>query len=183
MTLLGAWFVASFFTSMACEVSSATATQGGETAAPLHDAWVEPGWGKEAFHPLAAGDEYPIVLGGQGAYMFTLPLRAGGFELPDPELHWTDPGMPTIDAWVDIPSWSGELDPRGHFSSVHNYPLSFRVIEDGSYEYVRVALLLPNDLTTFDELVGQSLTLGYELRCGDGQTLSATLPLTVSLSE
>lgn len=153
------------------------------TGSLLNDAWIEPGWGKEAFHSLADGDDYPIVLGGQGAYMFTLPLQAGGFVLPDKEVHWTDPSVPTIEAWLDIDGYDTILDSRAHFTSVIDYPLTFRVLEDGTYEYVRVSLLLPDGLLGFDDILGRGATLHLEVQCGDGQFVLVERRLIVSLSD
>ena len=147
------------------------------------DAWAEPGWGKELFHPISAGDDYPIILGGQGAYMFTLTLHAGGFALPAEGVSPSDPSWPHIDASVDIEGWTGELDPRGHFSSVEHIPVEFRELEDGSYEYIRLALLLPENLLVFDDILGAPLTLRYRLDCGDGQFLEEELPLVVALGD
>ena len=173
------------WTSLACSASTLDDAGGPSETTGFEpgDAWVRPGHGKEAFHPIEAGDDYPITLGGQGAYMFTLPLQAGGFSLPGPSVKYDDPSYPTIDVSVDIEGWGGVLDVNGHFSSVRDYPVTFRVLDDGTYEYVRVSLLLPDDLLVFDDILGDSLTLRYSLRCGDGQVVEDELPLFVSLSD
>jgi hypothetical protein len=176
-------FLVGVFSLVSCEAGQGGVAEAETTGPPLEDAWIEPGWGKELYHPLAEGDDFPIILGGQGSYMFTLALRGGGFPLPDDDVHWSDPSMPSVDAWVDIDGVDEGLDARGHFSSVVDYPISFHVVEGGSYEYVRVSLLLPEGVVEFDDLVGREATLHYDVECGDGQRVVDERRLVVSLSD
>ncbi len=184
MLKLGPFGVAAFCLLASCARPGESADETDETSAQVWGpAWALPGHGAQAHHPLVDGDPYPITLGGQGSYMFTLTLQAGGFPLPAPGTSGNDPSYPRIDASVEIPDWDGDLDGRGYFSSVTDIPVEFRELENGDYEFVRLALVLPEGLLEFEDLLGAPLTLRYRLNCGDGQSLENELQLVVALGD
>jgi hypothetical protein len=104
--------------------------------------WFELGWGDTMFSPLADGDPLPIVWGGQGAAMFPLPLRGAEFVLPDPPSDYTSELAPIFELELDIDGYND--GPDGHFKRIANYPITFEVMPDGSYEYLYVAVPLPD---------------------------------------
>ena len=106
--------------------------------------WFELGFGDTAFTPLHDGDALPVVWGGQGAAMFPLPVRGAEFVLPDPPSDYTSELAPLFDFELDIEGYND--GPGGHFKRAANYPITFEVLPDGSYEFLYVAVLLPDEL-------------------------------------
>lgn len=106
--------------------------------------WFEVGWGERGFAPLEAGGELRIVWGAQGSAMFPMPVRGGNFVLPDDPKDYYDEKAPLLDLELDI---EGHNDgPGGHFKRIANYPVTFDVGDDGTYEFVYVAVIVPDDI-------------------------------------
>jgi hypothetical protein len=149
----------------------------GTTTGP-GEAWLEVGWGLEEFTPLDESGELPVYLGIQGLYMFTVALRGGGFPLPPDPGDFTHPDIPILDLWIDADGLGN--GPDGHFLQVVDYAVPFRVdLEDpGTYEFVSVWLLVPDDIDVVD-LVGNSIDLHAELATADGGVLTIDRQLVV----
>jgi hypothetical protein len=106
--------------------------------------WFELGQGDVEFTPLADGDTLQVVWGGQGAAMFPLPLRGGEFALPDPPDDYLSSFAPLFDIDIDIEGYND--GPGGHFKHLADYPITFEILPDGTYEYIYVALPLPDEI-------------------------------------
>ncbi len=118
-----------------------TSTDAPTTGEPVVG-WFDVGWGDTQWHPLEEGGILKVVWGGQGAAMFPLPLRGAEFVLPDPPDDYTSELVPLLDLQLDI---EGHNDGTGgHFKRIANYPITFSVMPDGSYEYIYLAVLLPD---------------------------------------
>jgi hypothetical protein len=131
--------------------SSAEAeTTAADTEAPI--GWFEVGWGQDEFIPIADGDDFPIVLGGQGAQMFPMPLRGAEFYLPGNPTTWMDETGPFVDFEMDIEGYND--GPGGHFKRIANYTLDWVVLDDGTYLSSFLAILVPDgiDAETLDGL-------------------------------
>ncbi len=114
------------------------------TAGPGVVGTFEVGWGDTEFNALADGDTLQVVWGGQGAAMFPLPLRGSEFVLPDPPDDYTSKQAPLFDLEIDIEGYNNDVG--GHFRRLANYPITFTVLPDGTYEFVYVAVLLPDEI-------------------------------------
>jgi hypothetical protein len=150
-----------------------------ETTA-VDDAWFDIGWGIEAFAPLQDGDTLEVVWGTQGAAMFPLPLRGGGFVLPNPPSDYSSELAPLFDLHIDIDGHNDGIG--GHFMYLANYPITFEIQADGSYEFVYVAALLPDavDPTT---LQGLEARVFARLRPYDAEPLEREITLVVDGGE
>lgn len=128
------------------------ATSSGSTTGADVVGTFEVGWGDTEFHPLVEGGRLEVVWGGQGAAMFPLPLRGSEFVLPDPPDDFTSEKAPLFDLEIDIEGHNDDVG--GHFKRLANYPITFSVLPDGTYEFVYVAVLLPDEVdpTTLDGL-------------------------------
>jgi hypothetical protein len=127
------------------EASSAdpTSAESGSTGEPVVG-WFELGFGETEFTPLADGGTLQVVWGGQGAAMFPLPLRGAEFTLPDPPSDYTSELAPLFDLEIDIEGYNDGIG--GHFKRLANYPITFEIQPDGTYEYLYVAVLLPDEI-------------------------------------
>jgi hypothetical protein len=150
----------------------------GESDSSDDGAWFEVGWGDQAFATLEDGDEFPVVWGGQGAAMFPMPVRGGGFVLPEDPRNYLDEKAPIMDLHVDIDGYNTGIG--GHFKRIANYPVVFSILEDGTYEFVYVAIILPDEVDPF-EIDGLPATLWVQLRPYDREPLIHELELVVSV--
>ena len=153
-----------------------TEAGGGATTEAPHAAWFALGQGEFDYRPLVDGDELAMVLGSQGAWMFPIGVRGGGFTLPaDPaDLH--GPDVPRFDLWLDIDGY--EVSVGGHLAEVDDLPLLFTVAGDGTYVAPYVPLILPEVLADLRDLDGAPARLHGELSTRDG-LLAVELAVTV----
>jgi hypothetical protein len=140
--------------------------------------WFQVGWGIDSFAPIEDGDEFTIVWGTQGAAMFPMPVRGGEFVLPDDPGDYTDPKAPLMDLELDIEGHNDGFG--GHFKRIANYPLVFEVLDDGSYEFLYVAIILPDDKDPM-ELEGLPAHLHVALRPFEADPIEIDLDLVVAL--
>lgn len=124
--------------------SGSGSSDGSSSGEPATVGWFELGFGETAFAPLRDGDPLQVVWGGQGAAMFPLPLRGGEFVLPDPPSDYTSELAPLFDLDIDIEGYND--GPGNHFKHLANYPITFEILPDGTYEYIYVAVLLPDHI-------------------------------------
>jgi len=128
--------------------SSSDGTDVGTTETPTTGepvvGWFDVGWGDLQWHPLEDGGTLKVVWGGQGAAMFPLPIRGAEFVLPDPPDDYTSELAPILDLQLDIEGHNDGVG--GHFKRIANYPITFAVLPDGSYEYIYLAVLLPDEI-------------------------------------
>jgi hypothetical protein len=152
--------------------TDATVTTGAE------EGWIEIGWGLDVFTPFEEGGPFPIYRGTQGLYMFTMPIRGGGFPLPPDPSDFTHPDIPMLDVWLDIEGY--EVTPDGHFIEYTDYPVPFDIdlSAGGTYEYVSVWMVI-SETTDPAALEGLPAQLHAELSCADGQVLIANQALVV----
>lgn len=140
--------------------------------------WFQVGWGIDSFAPIEAGDDFTIVWGTQGAAMFPMPVRGGEFVLPDDPGDYTDPRAPLMDLELDIEGHNDGFG--GHFKRIANYPLVFEVLDDGSYEFLYVAIILPDDKDPM-ELEGLPAHLHVVLRPFEADPIEIDLDLVVAI--
>lgn len=139
--------------------------------------WFELGFGDVEFAPLVDGGTLQVVWGGQGAAMFPLPLRGAEFTLPDPPSDYLSELVPLFDIDIDIEGFND--GPGNHFKHLANYPISFTVLPDGTYEYIYVAVLLPDHIDP-DDLDGLPAHLSARLRPKDSAPFEVDLDLVVA---
>ncbi|MBX7078097.1 MAG: hypothetical protein K1X88_02850 [Nannocystaceae bacterium] len=166
-------------TASDAETSAASSEGGDSTGAPVVG-WFELGWGATEFNPLHDGDTLQVVWGGQGAAMFPLPLRGGEFVLPDPPDDYESELAPLFDLTIDIEGHDDGVG--GHFKYLANYPITFEILPDGSYEFVYVAVLLPEDIDP-SILDGLPAHLHARLRPYGSAPLELDLDLVVAGAE
>ncbi len=127
------------------------------------DAWFEIAQGddpSEAWVPLEDGDPLFLETGGQGLIMFALPVRAGGFPLPDDPKDYGDPTLPKAEVLMDLDDAQYNTGIGGHFFRLVNYPLTFDVLEDGTYEFYWITVFPPDEfLDDVDQLHGLEGTI------------------------
>ncbi|MBC8067314.1 MAG: hypothetical protein IAG13_03190 [Deltaproteobacteria bacterium] len=123
--------------------ASDSSDDGSSTGEPVVG-WFDIGWGDTEFHPLEDGGVLKVVWGGQGAAMFPMPLRAAEFELPDDPNDYTSEKAPMLQLQLDIEGHNDGIG--GHFKRIANYPITFTVLPGGTYEYIYLAVLLPDAL-------------------------------------
>ncbi|HET6583498.1 MAG TPA: hypothetical protein VFG69_08620 [Nannocystaceae bacterium] len=143
-------------------------------------AWFELGWGVTEFNALAPGDELGVVWGTQGAAMFPLPVRGGEFVLPDPPDDFESPLAPKLDLHVDIEGHDDGIG--GHFLYLANYPITFEIQPDGSYEFLFVAAVLPDGLDPLT-LEGLPVHLWAQLQPYEAEPMEIELDLVVKNGE
>ena len=138
--------------------------------------WFEIGWGVEEFNALEPGSDLEVVWGTQGAAMFPLPLRGGGFVLPEDPRDYESPMAPKFDLQIDIDGHNDGVG--GHFMYLANYPITFEIEPDGSYEFLYVAARLPDviDPTTLEGLTAHLWT---RLRPYESEEIVLELDLVV----
>jgi hypothetical protein len=122
------------------ETSSGDASSTGEPVV----GWFDIGWGDTQWHTLDDGGVLKVVWGGQGAAMFPMPIRGAEFVLPDPPDDYTSELAPLLDLQLDIEGHNDGVG--GHFKRIANYPITFEIMPDGSYEYIYLAVLLPDEI-------------------------------------
>ena len=116
----------------------------GETSADGRKGWFEIGWGEYDFAEVVDGGELNIVWGAQGSAMYPMPVRGGEFGLaPDPK-DYSDDRAPILDLELDVEGTEDSL--CGHFKCVANYPITFDILPDGSYEFIYVRVIVPDDV-------------------------------------
>jgi hypothetical protein len=143
---------------------------------PKDTGWFEMGVGEISFTPLEDGGDLPIVWGSQGAAMFPLPLRAGNFVLPEDPSDYTDEKIPMLSLRLDV---EGHNDGVGdHFKQFSNYPITFEVLEDDTYAFFYVRVIVPDDIDA-DELDGLPAHLWVQLEPWNTEPLTQELDLTV----
>lgn len=148
-----------------------TATSG---EAPV--GWFEIGFGENDFSPVEDGGELHVVWGSQGSAMFPMPLRGGGFSLaPDPS-DFSDERTPAMELELDIEG----IEPAscGKFKCIRNYPIAFEVLSDGSYEFIYVRVIMPDDIDPMT-LDGRAADLKVVLEPHDSPALELEYSLTV----
>jgi hypothetical protein len=152
------------------ETSSATTSS--------EDAWVEVGWGIDEFNAFDDSGTFPVYFGPQGLYMFTVPIRGGGFPLPADPYDYEDPNMPYVDLWLDVDGYND--GPNGHFSELTDYVLPMSPDPDmpGTSQYISVWLPIPETVDP-NQLEGIPAQLHVELLTGQGEVLTADHPLMV----
>jgi hypothetical protein len=140
-----------------------------ESGDPNPDAWILMGQGESGWNEVDDGDELVMVMGGQGLLMFPMPLRGKGFTLPDDPSDWTHPDIPTFDIHLDIEGFN--IGFGGHFSRIANYPVPFKVLPDGTYEFVYITIFVPDELLDPCDIDGLPGEFHAELDTADGYTL------------
>jgi hypothetical protein len=132
---------------------------------PELEPWIELGQGALEFQALAAGDSLELVCGQQGLLMFPIAICGGGFRLPADATDITDPDAPLLDLYIDIDGFN--IGFGGHFSFVSGRPLTFTVRDDGTYEHLFVAALVPDELADASALEGVNAVLRASLEVVD----------------
>lgn len=143
--------------------------------------WFDAGWGVDAFTPLEDGDDLTVVLGGQGLEMFPIPIRGAGFGLPDDPSDYTDERAPLVNLHVDIEGHNDGVG--GHYRRMANYAIPFTVLPDGTYEFLYIAVILPDgpDDPPSSELVGLPAHLHVEIRPHDHAPIAVDKDLVIAL--
>jgi hypothetical protein len=142
--------------------------------------WFEVGWGQGEFVPLTDGADFPIVLGGQGAQMFPMPLRGGEWYLPGNPTSWMDETGPLVDFEMDIEGWND--GPGGHFKRIANYTLDWVVLDDGSYQSSFLPIIVPDGVDPA-EIEGEPAHLWIRLRPYEQPALELELDVVVTISD
>jgi hypothetical protein len=133
------------------------------------DVWFAMGQGESDWSPVEDGDSLVMVLGGQGLLMFPMPVHAHGFTLPDDPSDWTHPDIPVLDIHLDIEGFN--IGFGGHFSRIANYPVPFKILPDGTYEFIYITIFVPDELTDPCDIDGLPGDFHAELETADGDTL------------
>ena len=149
-----------------------------ESGTPADPGWFEVGWGVDSFTPIVDGDEFTIVTGTQGASMFPMPIRGGEFVLPDDPSDYLDERAPMMDLELDIEGFNDGFG--GHFKRIANYPLVFEILPDGTYEFLYVAIILPDGQDAF-ELEGLPAHLRVQIRPYESDPIVRELDLVVAV--
>lgn len=146
------------------------------TEAPV--GWFIAGWGDGEFVPLADGDPFPIVLGGQGAQMFPMPLQGGEWYLPGNPTSWMDETGPLVDFEMDIEGFND--GPGGHFKRIANYTLDWVVLEDGTYQSSFLPIIVPDGVAP-EDIEGLPAHLLVRLRPYEQPALELELDVVVAV--
>ncbi len=158
-------------TTLACDKNPGDGEDVGDgDGDPSTDAWFLMGQGEYDWNEVEDGDELLMVLGGQGLLMFPMPIRAGGFPLPDEPSDWTDPDIPMLDIHLDIEGFN--IGFGGHFSRIANYPVPFTILPDGTYEFIYITIFVPDELADPCDIDGLPGELHAELETATGEVLS-----------
>lgn len=123
-----------------------------------NDPFADPIWA-----PLADGGSLEMVRGGQGLLMFPVGLRGANFIIADDPTDFGDPMMPQVDMWMDIDGFN--IGFAGHFARIYNYPIPFRPLDgaDGIFEFLYIAVIVPDEISDPYELNGRQGHLWIEL--------------------
>jgi len=138
--------------------------------------FLDVGFGETDFTPIVDGGELRVVWGAQGSAMIPLPIRAGGITVPDDPRDYTDERAPLLDVTLDVDGEDAGF--CGHFKCVSNYPMSFDVLSDGTYEFMYVRMIMPDGVDV-QSLDGKTATLRVELSPIDSGTLIEEFELTL----
>ena len=144
-------------------------------------AWLKLGQGEFEFAEIQNDDELVMVLGGQGLLMFPIPLHAGEFTLPDDPSDYTDPKVPILDMHLDVDGFN--IGFGGHFARIANYPIPFKVLDDGTYEFIYVTIFVPDELANPCDIDEQPGQLHAELETADGDTLILDLDVSIEVPD
>jgi hypothetical protein len=147
-----------------------------DTEAPV--GWFQVGWGQGEFVPLADGDAFPIVLGGQGAQMWPVPLQGGEWFLPGNPTSWMDETGPFVDFEMDIEGYND--GPGGHFKRIANYTLDWIVLPDGTYQSSFLPVIVPDGIDP-EELDGKPAHVWVRLRPFEQPSLEIDLDVVVTV--
>lgn len=142
--------------------------------------WFDIGWGVTEFNALVPGSDLEVVWGTQGAAMFPLPLQGGEFVLPDPPEDFDSPLAPKFDLQIDVEGHNDGIG--GHFMYLANYPITFEIEPDGSYEFLYVAAVLPDGVDPLT-LEGLPAQLWARLRPYEAEPMEIELDLIVKNGE
>lgn len=156
--------------------SEGSATTAEDTEAAV--GWFEVGWGDGQYVPIADGDEFPIVRGGQGAQMFPMPLRGAEFYLPADPTSWMDETGPLVDLEIDIEGFND--GPGGHFKRIANYTLDWNVQADGTYQSSYLPIIVPDGIDA-EDLEGEVAHLWVRLRPHEQPALELELDVVVTV--
>lgn len=157
-------------------MSSVGTVDTADTEAPV--GWFQVGWGQGEFVPLANGDAFPIVLGGQGAQMWPMPLQGGEWFLPGNPTSWMDETGPFVDFEMDIEGYND--GPGGHFKRIANYTLDWIVLPDGTYQSSFLPIIVPDGIDPA-ELDGMPAHLWVRLRPFEQGALEIELDVVVTV--
>jgi hypothetical protein len=141
---------------------------------------VELGWGIDSFTPLVDGGEFQIVWGTQGAAMFPMPVRVANIPLPDDPSDFLDPRAPMMNLELDIEGHNDGFG--GHFKRIANYAMTFDALGDGTYEFLYVAILVPDDKDPL-ELDGLPAHLRVEVIPFESDSIVREFDLTVTVED
>jgi hypothetical protein len=139
--------------------------------------WVEIGWGDGEYVPMAQGDTFAIVRGGQGAEMFPMPLRGAEFYLPGNPTSWMDETGPLVDFEMDIEGFND--GPLGHFKRIANYTLDWVVLEDGTYLSSYLPIIVPDGIDSA-QLDGKPAHILLRLRPHQQPNIELELDVVIS---
>jgi hypothetical protein len=140
--------------------------------------WFIAGWGDGEFVPLADGDPFPIVLGGQGAQMFPMPLQGGEWYLPGNPTSWMDETGPLVDFEMDIEGFND--GPGGHFKRIANYTLDWVVLPDGTYQSSFLPIIVPDGVAP-EDIEGLPAHLFVRLRPYEQPAVELELDVVVAV--
>jgi hypothetical protein len=149
-----------------------------DTEAPV--GWFQVGWGDGEFVPIADGDPFPIVLGGQGAQMFPMPFQGGEWYLPENPTSWMDETGPLVDMDMDIEGWND--GPGGHFKHIANYTLDWIVLPDGTYQSSFLPIIVPDGVEP-EDIEGEPAHIWVRLRPFEQPALELELDVVVTIGE
>jgi hypothetical protein len=136
------------------------------------------GEGEESFTPLVDGGEIQLVLGGQGLFMFPMPLRGEGFEVPDDPLDFDDPKAPRLSLVFDIDEFDTAYGD--HFAKITDLPLPLTQLPGGGYEFIYLPVIAPNDFGDMCEVHEHPAQVSATLSvAGGGAPLSYEVELIV----
>jgi len=147
---------------------------------PQGDPWFQVGSGETSFTPLEPAGVLPIVWGSQGAAMFPMPIRGGGFHLPGNPKDFGHPEIPILDLVLDIDGYSD--DPATHFKQISNYPVTFDVLPDGTYEYFYLPVIVPDAVVDPQIYHGSTAHLRVELTPFQAETMLEEYALVVDVA-
>ncbi|MCX4241624.1 hypothetical protein [Paraliomyxa miuraensis] len=151
-----------------------------------HDPWLCPteqapdprfvlGWDyKDGWIDLEREGPITITVGGQGAWMVPLGVRAEGFCVP------ADPY-----AYDLVPTLDVRIEAEGHASpvaAVVGFPVSFQPRREGGFHYTFIPMIIADELDPY-ELHGVPATITAELRPRDVMPLSWQLDGVLVMSD
>ncbi|HFE46213.1 MAG TPA: hypothetical protein ENJ18_12080 [Nannocystis exedens] len=141
-----------------------------------NDPFADPVWA-----PLATGGSLELVLGGQGLLMFPIGLRGANFVVADDPSDFADPKMPQVDMWMDIEGYN--IGVAGHFARIYNFPIPFKPLDgsDEIYEFLYIAVIVPDEISDPMVLDGKPGHLWIELNTYDDEPTLRELDVTITV--